>query len=259
MKEAVLTKKIQLKELEMLKELKDTLDKYQIEYFLAYGTTLGAVRHKGFIPWDDDIDIYIWGKDYKRFKEIFTEIYKGDLVLHDYETENNYPYSFPKIVSKSTRLKESAFKHLDYNCGVYIDVFLLYSVPDNLFFRTLEEKFKYILYCFVRLYYAPFNRYKYISKIIKKIIPIKVINRILYRLYEVYHDSKYVTCCLEFSIDRCIPKKYFKNHISMVFENESFSLMESYDDYLTLCYGDYMKLPPVRNRVSNHSFSFLKL
>ena len=106
-----LESKLQDIQLQILKELSTIFMKHDIKFFLAYGTLLGCVRHKGFIPWDDDVDIYILGEDYPKIKRIFDTEDTGNLVLQDYDTQS-YPYCFPKVIDKRTLLKEDTYKHL---------------------------------------------------------------------------------------------------------------------------------------------------
>ena len=149
-----LTKNIQKIELSMLDELSKILDKHEIRYFLAFGTALGCIRHRGFIPWDDDVDLYLWGEDYPKLKKVFETEKIENLELHDFSTQKGYPYVFPKIVNKKTILVENSLKHLDYKCGVYIDIFPLFGIPNNKLLKGLFESIRYFRYCVIRAYYS---------------------------------------------------------------------------------------------------------
>ena len=94
-----LTKKMQIKEISMLKKLASVFEEKGITFFLACGTSLGCARHKGFIPWDDDIDIYVFGRDYEKIKSVFGDGAIDNLEFQDYSITRDYPYPYPKIVA----------------------------------------------------------------------------------------------------------------------------------------------------------------
>lgn len=253
-----LTRKLQTKELEMLIKLTEILDANDIKYTLAFGTALGCIRHRGFIPWDDDVDIHILGRDYEKLKKIFSNQDTGNLVLHDFETVSNYPYSFPKIVAKDTILVEKSLEHIDYKCGVYIDIFLLQETSDNFLIRFLQEKKRYFYYVLIRSYYMKYNSLirKIICNFVKKnIIPFDIQRK----LYDIYMNksksSEYYIDIGSFGKKALVKKDIFASFENMEFEGRKFSIIKKYDEYLRHYYNDYMILPNLKSRVSNHNFS----
>lgn len=241
-------------EKDMLKELAELLDRNNIPFYLAFGTALGCVRHQGFIPWDDDVDIYMRATDYARVKEIFATQDTGNLVLHDSETVKDYPYWFPKIVARDTILVEDGYKNLNYQCGVYIDVFLLIETSPNSVVRNLRETMRYFYYCMLKASYYDFGgKRKWLSKAVKLFSKPAFWQKRLLKIYskapsaaDCYIDVAY------FDQKAVIEKEYFKNICHMPFEDLMMPLMEDYEGYLRHCYGDYMQLPPEEQQVSNH-------
>lgn len=250
-----LTKKLQNKELQMLKELSELLKRNKIPFFLAYGTALGCARHKGFIPWDDDVDIFIKGTDYPKLKEVFKKQDTGNLSLHDYDTVKNYPYFFPKIVAKDTLLVERSLKHIEYRGGIYIDIFPLAEMPDNAFLRNILKIRRYLYYSLIRGCHYNFKSVlkKATGRIAKRIIDPINMQRKLYREY-----IRPVKGCKLYSgsVDsgEVYRKEYFDETIYMPFEDTSMPMAACYKNILEEYYGDYMTLPKEESRVSNHNF-----
>lgn len=256
------TKALQKKELQMLCDLAELLNKNHIPFWLGYGTALGCVRHQGFIPWDDDVDIHIMGYDYPRLKEVFSTQNTGNLVLQDGISVEDYPYTFPKIVATDTMLIETELAHLHYQCGVYIDVFLLQEASHNLLIRFAEEWGRYLRYCMLRLYYFNFSSpaRKMMHRFAQAFLNPSAVQRKMLKRYE--KRKKNPTLVVDvgaFGKQALLPVKYFQESAFLRFENVTMPIPGDYDGYLTHCYGDYMTLPKEAERVSNHSFQVLKI
>lgn len=257
MKKETQTQIIQDKTLQMLELLKKLFDDNDIPFFLACGTALGCVRHKGFIPWDDDVDIYIKSRDYLKVRKLFMENNTENLILHDYQTIKEYPHYFPKIIAKDTYLLEKGLEHLDYKCGVYIDIFILQETSNIGFIRMINEKKRYFYYCLIHSYYSNFHSIsrKLISKIIRKIINPYNIQQKLYNMYlKTYNDSEYVIDTGTFGKQAMIKAEIFNESINMDFQGNEFPMPVCYEEYLKHYYGNYMQMPPEMERKSNHNF-----
>lgn len=254
------TRLLQEKELSMLKSLDELMRKNKIDYFLACGTALGCIRHSGFIPWDDDVDIYVLGNDYLKLKEIFSSQDTGILKLHEHSLTKNYPYSFPKIIASDTEVIENCLEGCGYKCGVYIDVFILQDAEDNGFLRFFSEKLRYFRYALLRAYY-----YEYtdplricIKRIVRKIAdPLTIQEKLFKRYTKKDTHKKFYTDIGLFGKRSLFPKDIFKSRKYMQFEDVSLPVPEKCEKYLTMLYGDYMSLPPLDERISCHIFSSL--
>lgn len=240
----------------MLIEVKRIFEKNGIPFFLACGSALGAVRHGGFIPWDDDVDLYFFGYDYDRVKDAFAKE-KTNLSFHDYSTKKSYPYWFPKIVASNTRLIESELDANDYSCGVYIDLFPLFPSSDLFVLRRVKELIRYYRYAVIRAYYVDsFSKWfqRIAKKGVRRFVNIDKMQDLLKKTYEIdvnrsvhnYIDSGV------FNKKAVIKAEYFKKTIYMTFEGYEMPLPWRYHEYLSDYYGDYLKLPPIEQRITGH-------
>ena len=116
-------RKVQLLQLKIAKEIKRICDKNNIDYILDSGTLLGAVRHKGFIPWDDDMDIAMTREEYNRFIDVAKIELGEEYFLQTWDTDNNYPMPFAKVRLNDTRYIENVFENANMHQGIYVDIF----------------------------------------------------------------------------------------------------------------------------------------
>lgn len=124
-------KKLQKLELEILDDFAKLCDKYDIDYFGCGGTAIGVVRHGGFIPWDDDIDIGFRRKDYNRFLELAEKEYGDKYHILNAETDSKYPLTTSRWVLSGTKFKEECFKDLDCDFGIFLDLFCFDNISDD--------------------------------------------------------------------------------------------------------------------------------
>lgn len=253
--------------LNILVEFAKFCDKHNLMYYLDAGTLIGAVRHKGFIPWDDDIDVNMPQKDYDKFIEL-TRNSKGYLTDHiQVEYPENTVYSFLKISDDRTILVE--FPELNpLEVGVYIDIFPKYGVVDKSltskiickvseFLAYLHWFSHYSMYAWVRkdsVYGAPKKLAgKLLSPFIKDVNwPVQLQNYIMHR-YAKRHPlekCKYVTTLTNGEFHKLAPIECFNGFQWLEFEGRNFKGPKDYDTYLRCLYkGDYMQLPPEDKRV----------
>lgn len=249
-------------ELEILKYVDKFARKEGIEYFLASGTLLGAVRHQGFIPWDDDIDIYMPRQSYDIFVKKFNDI-ESRYRLLDVSNTKDYPYAFAKVIDLTTEIDEYRFK--PYKAGVYIDVFPLDDVGNNMesiikVNRQLNKYRQLLTFKTVRLSY--YHGLKKIGILIAKIAALfykreKLISKIDALSQCLRSDnSTYIACMvmLSYGIREVYNKSWFEECVELKFEGQSFRAPKGYVDVLTSMYGEYMKLPPKEKQVTHHSF-----
>lgn len=227
-----------------------------ITYFISCGSLIGAVRHKGYIPWDDDIDLYMPRKDYERFIKEYRNPSKKYRVINP-ETEKNYFYTFAKVVDTRTLMTETETE--GYKIGVYVDLFPVDYVSDDRRERVRLFKRTRLLYKIRRCKISHKNYLKNAAAYwIYKLLPVSVgcLNRIIRRLITLKQPTHTVANLTEagcFNADRCFSAASIDGTVDVEFEGRRYKTMKGYKDYLSKTYGDYMTLPPVDQR-QTHSF-----
>lgn len=253
----------QIKRIEMgiLDEIVDACDILNIDYYLAYGTLLGAVRHKGFIPWDDDIDIWMWPKDIELLSD-YLKNKKSPILIINNRTNSESIYSFPKAIDTRTSLIEKDYKSMSI-MGIFVDIFpLSYAFDDrikrekqkkrSLFWaRLLDNKHK------IKANYSNLKTNKKIIRFfgfaISKFISNSFIQKRLLKC-ESLCETKMVGVIWEavFPVDFFIKGK--KEAKYLLFENKYYRVPNNYLCILTDLYGDYLTLPPLEKRIASHRF-----
>lgn len=258
------TKGIQDISLEMLKEFIQICNKHNLRYFLLGGTCLGAVRHKGFIPWDDDIDVGMPRNDYNKFCEIAQKELKDGLFFQNSKTDKNYPMNFAKIRNSNTTFIETSISKIKVNHGVYLDIFPLDGYSNAKKDKFLNRIYNLRVGC---IYKA--NTFKAFIKKLAKIIlsfPFAVSYKkardkrdALIQKYNFDESDLVTNYCGAWGDKEIVPRDYFSNGIEGEFEGLKVTLPEKYDLYLKHVYGDYMQLPPEEKRVTHHYTTVIDL
>jgi len=267
--------------LEVLKSFMSICDSYNLRWFACGGTALGAIRHKGMIPWDDDIDIEMPRPDYDKLVEIFRDNEFNDIALFHPELQDRYYYPFAKMVKKNTTLLErgeGVIAH--FPLGIYIDIFPMDGVSDdfNEFiisrkkYADLNAKFVastvYRSFTFKELLYSISCRgFKYTVKsslygiLCGKSRRQRIINEMknICRRYEFDKSDNIAVLCGYYKYKEYMPKKWFVYYDIGEFEGFNIHLANGCRSYLEKIFGDYMQLPPVEKRVSTHNFEYLNL
>lgn len=251
-------KKIQL---DILDNIDSFCKKNKINYWLDYGTLLGAVRHSGYIPWDDDIDIGMLRDDYNKFlKEYNNSSSKYKLIAS--EIDKDYYFAFGKVMDTNTILYEPDENGL--KIGVYVDIFVHDKASDNMDDNKKSYK-KRDLYQKLRI--AQLFPDLYDKTSLKKKILRFFINTYLKCLPKNYYTKKIIKNSQKYSnqdtnkiadflapYEVIVDKDIFDNFTYLKFEKNKYPVPEMYDEYLKAIYGDYMTLPPKEKQVSNHKF-----
>lgn len=248
----------------LLTDFADLMDRNGIQHWIAYGTCLGAARHQGFIPWDDDVDVYISGEDYPKLYDIFATQDTGVMELHDFKTKDNYPFIFPKVVNKKIRLKENRYAEVDYNCGVFIDIFPLFELSSVRFIRQLQ----YAKCKFYRGIVEAGSREivggrTALTKIFKLFNPGKAQEN-LFKIYtRKQRNSEYLSEPLQYGDDtkwaKLHKRKNFSGSDELPFEGTMFHGSKNHTSYLIEQYGDWQTPPPLDKRTTSHGFAYIEV
>ena len=258
-------REIQLVELEMLIELDRICRENNIRYMLGGGTLLGAVRHKGFIPWDDDIDVIMLREEYNKFCRVCkTKLDTARFFLQTMGTDPRYRIGYAKIRRLGTEYVRVGQENMGYHGGIFIDILPF----DNLPGRGRDRK-KFLRNCLIlrKILYSkagsmceqsPFKRagFKVLSW-----IPEKMIKRVYHSYVTQYNDEDAVYVrCVGFGDNTLYYKGMFEEWSELEFEGHRFYCPLNYDMYLKISYGyDYMLPPPKEERMGHAPVSSFKL
>lgn len=246
-------KRLQTIQMDMLLEVKRICGKHNIQYSLIGGTLLGAIRHKGYIPWDDDADIGMLREDYERFRIVCeTELDKEKYYFQDDRNIEGYRWGYGKLRRKDTLFLRENQEHLEFGQEVFIDIFPLDYAPDNMILRRFHMLF---CFCIRKALWAPVGM-KVEKNKFKKFIYTSlssITKNQIYRCYYKYLNSRKQSNTVRINLFPTnkpygFPIEYFKELTEVSFEGESFMGSKYFDEYLTIKYGDYMKLPPIEKR-----------
>lgn len=256
---------VQLIEVEMLEEIDRICRKCHIRYCISAGTQLGAVRHQGFIPWDDDADIAFLRPEYEKFRKACeTELDKERFYFQDYRNTPGYRWGYGKLRRKGTEFVRLYQEDMPYEQGIFVDIMPYDNVPDNYIFRKIHM---FICFLYRKSFWAPLGKYQS-----------KGLERLAYQILDKITDDKLYTSYQQFieknnrkktkririytlpvpGHEGGYPRSCFTNLIRTKFEGLPVMGMKDYDAYLAYKYGEYMKLPP-KSKQKVHPVSKLRL
>jgi len=250
-------RRLQLIQLEMLCDIVKICNNHHIKYFLIGGTLLGAVRHKGFIPWDDDIDIGMFREDYQRFLEVCRASLPDKYLLQNKESDCRIPVSFSKIRKKGTLFFEEGLSKSDIHKGIFIDIFPLDYVKEisSISTEIFYQCYKILQYFSYFKNGYRFRRFRCINFIFFPFswIPYKFINKLSSFVIDscISSNSEFVTSFFSgygYKRQR-IKSTIYGDGVQILFEGCLFNVPFKYTEYLINLFGDnYMNLPQKNKR-----------
>lgn len=258
-------------EMDIMAEIDRICKKHDITYFLVGGTLLGAIRHKGFIPWDDDIDIGMLRDDYEKFRKVCPGELKDHLSYQSYIEEPTSHYIFDKIRLKDTYFNTKFSNRFDdIENGIFIDVLVFDKTANSLRSQKIHIKLLKIFRRLINVRWVNVARRGIHYRASKLFLPL--MRFVPYRFYHFCHDkilthyhknkkSKYLIDGVGLNLDKgAFPAEWFGEFIDMPYENMTFKVPVGYDNYLRMWYGDrYMELLPLSSRFSGHKLLRLDL
>ena len=250
MEETDNVRQVQVKILDIMKYIDKLCRKHGIVYYIMGGTALGAVRHGGFIPWDDDLDIFMTPGEYKKFKKVFEEQKNSLFVIQEWKTIPEY-LEYAKVRMNGTTFIEKAFANRkDIHQGIYVDIMILHKVPDKRFVQKkvyYESKFV-TLYALSQRNWIPKSGFQVFALKLLKCLPTKLIAKKCYEQIYKYDDLKsgfkycYWITPAKFR-NGLFDQSFFSDPVDIPFEDTKLLGSEQIEEYLKYRYGDYMKLP----------------
>ena len=248
--------------LDILLHIDSFCKKHGIRYYLSGGTALGAVRHHGFIPWDDDIDIMMFRDDYERFLTLYKDSDQGEYTLHSFGDNKRYLFPYAKIDNSQTLLIEDLNQPSPF--GINIDIFPIDNLPDSIerqkhiyhkagFLKAVlslkqikinksRKPAKNILLACGRFLLLPFSTYSIVKSLAT-----------LHRSFPCPESSYCGVVVWGYGMSEVNEKKVFSGVLLTSFEGHQFPIPVGYDTYLHSLYGNYMELPPLEKRKTHHS------
>ena len=250
---------LQETQLGILKEIDRVCKAQGLTYFLTFGTAIGAVRHNGFIPWDDDIDIFMTINDLEKFEKC-QSLFPKNIFIQTNKTDPEYGLMITRVRNSDTTLIENEEYERDINHGVFVDIYPLYNAPTSK--AKLKRMCRLFLICRLLLYGAPPRNHglamKMISSIILKITPHRVQKIFIKKVEQLLCGQKETGYLTRARYDRgtvpVFPKEYFFPARWVNFEDMKAPIPAKNHEVLTMQYGDYMKLPPEDMRVVHHNY-----
>ena len=268
------TQELKEVQLEILDVVADFCEKNGINYWLDFGTLIGAVRHKGFIPWDDDIDISMLRQDYDKFIELFNAS-NTRYQLHCYELDHTYTRQFGKVFDHNTVINPS---DKEFHDCINIDVWVVDNAPDSkgkLIKKWIFQHIYVVLHAY-NVFHSSFPKYKgSATRFIRHvfywmlgnalhIVPTSIMPRSYFAKKIIQNARTYIdektrrVGCFVVGERNVIEREKLAHTIYAEFEGKKYRIPSGYDEWLRKFYGDYMQLPPEEERYSHHTKGFMK-
>lgn len=254
-------RKVQLLQVEALKEVDRICKKYLIKYYMTSGTLIGAVRHKGFIPWDDDIDIAMLRSDYDKFLSCSQGELGDKYFLQNYQTDIDYYPALTRVCIMGTYLNDKHIRHLKCNKALYLDIFPLDNVPAE---ERMQKKQARKIHVISKLMFYKSGIVFLNGPLFVKLVAKKVLQVLLLPVSLKFLHQRRENAMLEYSkqntINVCstaskygykvqvMPLSIYGEPVLLDFEGGMYYAPQEWDTHLKKIYGDYMVLPPEDKR-----------
>lgn len=258
-------RKLQLAELYMLKDIANICEANGIKYYITAGTLLGAVRHKGFIPWDDDLDITMYRKDLQKLTSLLRSEYKEKYFVQSFDTDKNYTRYITKIRLNGTKQVEEIYENDDINHGIYIDIFPLdHTTKSGGIGLAIRGKILRLLFA----YKTTKHTKSWKTSKFKQIV-INILKPITYLIPDSLINKAFDYCCSKTDVEgakyttsfashylwnkQMFPNEVYGEGVKIVFEDGKFIAPTKYLILLEQLYGpNYMDIPDEHLRDSGH-------
>lgn len=263
-------RELQLCELEALKFFDEFCRRHDLTYYLCGGCLIGAVRHKGFIPWDDDTDVLMPRPDYEKFLELYKQENPSERFVLVNDDDVHYSGNIFATLNDTdhTMVKEYQ-QNMDTPHGIPLDIFPIDGLADGRIQRLIQYVWV-MIYSLFRAQIVPKNQGGLIAFGSKVLLTIFRGRRLRYKIWKFaekrmtrYHfdESENVAefCAGFYFMKKVYPRHIYDGKVELEFEGEKFFAMKGYDEYLHIPFGDYMELPPEEERLPHHDIVKLEL
>lgn len=264
--DSITLRKIQMIQVEMLQEVERICKKCGIHYNIIAGTLLGAVRHGGYIPWDDDADVAMLREEYEKFRiACKIELDTTRFYFQDHRNTKGYRWGYGKLRRKNTLFLREYQEHMPYKQGIFIDIFPLDGVPDNYLLRSIKN---FECFCVRKILWSKVGKVaekNFFRRQVYKLLD-KISEEDVFRYYHmmIHYANKKKTRMVRILMFPTPNKewgyyrKWYESSADTEFEGIVFQGIKDYDGYLNFKFGNYMELPPVEKR-KVHPVSKLRL
>ena len=253
---------LQAIEFDLFRCFAETCEKLDLKYFLVCGSALGAARHGGVIPWDDDFDVGMYREDYNKFIEQAPALLPEGIFLQNYKSDPDFPLIFSKLRNSRTTFIEPLLATHDMNHGIYMDIFPLDGYPEK---PSEQKKLARMKKNYKRQLISSFNMPSTLS--LKGKISVAFFRMLGCHKRTVKILSKYEALISQYPVDTAkvicnhgtwyeekdyIPKEYYGDGAEALYEGETVRVPAKLDEYLTCLYGDWRTPPPPEKRNGGH-------
>ena len=246
------------------KEIDRICKENNIKYFMDGGTQLGAIRHGGFIPWDDDFDIGMKRSEFERFLRACQNSLNSEQFYLETDEDDGYGFSFAKIHLNKTMIVEDFSKNAKVHRGIFVDIFPYDNIPNSSINRNIFLFENHVLknMIWIKENYGDETHRKQVQykvlKLLGRAVPLTILKRGREHLIQKYNKIETMYCFTSDYPQNIFQSRWLDDIVRYPFEDASFLGVRNYDEFLRILFGNYMELPPVEKRIvhSNHKVDY---